>query len=341
MSMCKEFILWIQDAYPMTDKEYEERARKLQLAQTMPANILTLRQKQLLKQSQNVGTHYTFKAEALSQAASEQEKEKSQGALASCEKLSQSRVLSSDSLCDSELLIPRDFTSKMSRALKLESLDRRRRLTAIWILITNPETSLMNYKQLHKLLERFQYFSKEFHFPDSVQWTQMGVYHTISIKPINSHVRGAVSGTHQFENELVTEADGSISQVLVVPRVHPDTPFGMGFMLTDEEYIYAMENFEVIERQRHKKIKHLRETGGKQQLKDMEPLIPKHRACQVCKVEMAKEETYQQHVDSRSHKISIHSDPFYDAIDDLIGELNLKNAPASPINYCDDLSSFS
>ncbi len=144
----------------------------------------------------------------------------------------------------------------MQRAMKLESLDRQRRLTAIWILITNPGTSLMNYRQLHKLFERFQYFTKEFHFPETMQWSQMGVYQTISIKPINATTKAVVRGTYQFETDLVKAPDGSVKSVLMVPRVRADTPLGMGLMQTDEDYDIGMYNFEDLEKQRQNKIKY-------------------------------------------------------------------------------------
>ena len=114
----------------------------------------------------------------------------------------------------------------------------------------------MSYRQLNKLLEKFQYFTKEFHFPETMQWSQMGVYQTISIKPINPNTKAPVRGTYQFETDLVTAPDGSVKSVLMVPRVHADTPLGMGLMQTDEDYHIGMFNFENLEEQRQNRIKY-------------------------------------------------------------------------------------
>ena len=46
------------------------------------------------------------------------------------------------------------------------------------------------------------------------------------------------------------------------------------------------------------------------------------------------------HVESRSHKILVHTDPYYSQIDDLIDELNFKNSPSRKIDLSDALSDF-
>lgn len=105
-----------------------------------------------------------------------------------------------------------------------------------------------------------------------------------------------------------------------------DIPRGVPLFLSDKNYKYVKEKFDAFEGSYNKRLRTLEEKSSEDDL-NFKPQLPTHLGCQICKVDLKDSRKLEAHFETVTHKISVKADKeLYDAIDDLIEELNFKSS---------------
>ncbi|CDW87964.1 UNKNOWN [Stylonychia lemnae] len=220
----------------------------------------------------------------------------------------------------------------MQNAFKQEPDEVKRDIELLNLIITNTEVFISDIELMFKCIQKYYYFTAEFHMKKKLPVSQSQIPHvfcfTSKYKPENHvHKPHLYQGSHIFESKIVNQtqllAQGILPQqvkiIQLLPTYQHRAPLGSSVFLDPEEFRH-------VEKDRIQKeqcyIKHVERLKKKKlDLYDIKTPIPANpNRCFVCEDQI--NDGYKEHLKSESHLMCIRNQPLYNEIDNLIDQMN-------------------